>query len=240
MSLLTACAEEVSRPAEPSLDWVDKQVGAHQLRFLVPKGWQHLDQGAIQTFRKAGALLELKDLGIYSRPGVMRHIEHAQDLYLKGEPLAAQEHLKRLPYLQAAFLKTDDWLKVAAHWRILTQRQAQGETQRIVQAYDEVLNLLSYQPDTDFESVTEKLLDIEDRNSQRDVSNQEILSIDGRKAVLVETWDELSHSMKMQHLFVLNKDSILGMNVRLGRYEDVAQAFEQITASLRFPMDNEY
>lgn len=239
-ALLTACEGDVSQPlqhaTEPAVEWVDKKVGAHQLRFLVPKGWQYLDQGSTQTLRKDGAVLVLEDLGTYSKSGTAQHITQAQELYRGGDKLAAQEHLKRLPNLQTVFLKTDDWRHVEPHWRTLVHSQEQGQVERITEAYDQTLLILSRQPETDFEAVANKLLRIEDRNRQRDIASRDIVSIDGRKAVRVETWDKLSHSMKTKHLFVLNQDNILGMSVRLGRYEDIAPAFDQITASIQFPI----
>ena len=237
--LLAACGAEVSQPTEPAIELVDQKVGSHQLQFTVPKGWQHLDLGGIQSFRGSGALLEMEDLGTYSRSGLTKHIEQAQRLYRGGNRLAAQEHLKRLPFFQGAFLKSDDWRQVEPFWKTLMRGQEQDQPERVKQAYQQVLTILSQQPRTDFETVTRKLLDIEDRNGQRDIAEWEIVSIDGRKAVLVETWDKLSHSMKQKRLFILNEDNILSLRVRSGPYEDIVAPFDQITASIEFQTDGE-
>ena len=231
---LSGCAEDRSQPVKPATVRVEKQIGLHQLRFSVPHGWQHLDQGATQAFRNAGALLELQDLGTFSRLATIRHVEQAQDLYSKGESLAAQEHLKRLPYLQAAFLKAEDWLRVENSWRQLTQQQERARPKDINQAYEQVLSMLYQQPKSDLAAVAEMLLQLEDRSGQREVARQSELSIDGRKAVLIETWDRLSHSMQQPNLFVRNEGNILRLSVRLGSYDSVAEPFDQIARSLSF------
>jgi len=234
LASFSGCGENLPKPEQTADVRIEKLVGIHQLNFIVPQGWQHLDQGASQAFRNAGALLELHDLGTFSRLDIIDHIKAAQELYANGEPLAAQEHVKRLPYIQAAFLKAEDWLRVEDSWRTLTERQERDRPRDVKSAYEQVLNSLYQQPKTDLSLVAEKLLQIEDRNGQREVSQENALSIDGRKAVLIDTWDRLSHSMKKQHLFVLNEGNILALTVRLGPYDSVAQPFNEIARSLTF------
>ena len=234
MASFSGCGENPSQSAQTADVQIEKLVGIHQLKFIVPRGWQHLDQGATQAFRNPGALLELDDLGTFSRLDIIDHIKAAQALYANGEPLAAQEHLKRLPFIQAAFLKAEDWLRVEDNWHNLTERQERDRPRDVKAAYKQVLNSLYQQPKTDLSLVARKLLQIEDRSGQREVSQENAFSIDGRKAVLIETWDRLSHSMKKQHLFVLNEGNILALTVRLGPYDSVAQPFNEIATSLTF------
>lgn len=58
-ALLCMCAS-VGCKAQPPAEWV---VGGHQIRLVAPVGWEHVDHGRQQVFRRAEMELVLEDFG---------------------------------------------------------------------------------------------------------------------------------------------------------------------------------
>ena len=226
--------ETASTEQSASTDPVATTIGHHKLRFTVPRGWQHLQQGATQSLRRSGALLEFTDLGTFSWSGVKRQIKEAQRLTASGDTVAAQALLKQLPYLQALFLNADSWHDVRPLWETLTHRQGTTPLPKVADSYAKLLRHLAYQPDVDFQAVTSKLLQLKNPHGQREEASRRVFDVDGRPAIEVTTWDKLSHTMHRSYLFVLNGDNILQLRVTLGTQDTYAPAFNEIVSSLRF------
>ncbi len=229
---LGGCVEEPSSVQHAEVATIQTEVGVHAVRFALPIGWQHLEQGSVQQLRGAGALLELQDLGSYSWSGIKAHIQQARSLSEQGKLLPAQERLKKLPDLQALFLETNDWHEIEHLWLLLLHRQVSEGKAVALASYDALLRAIAYQTEINFEAVTTRLLAAEDPHGQREEAERTSLQVSGRRALQVTTWHKLSHNGKKRYLYILNGNNILLLSVKLGADARYGPAFDTIVASL--------
>jgi hypothetical protein len=71
-------------------------------------------------------------------------------------------------------------------------------------------------------------------NERREIAVTDTLTIDGRAARLVDTWDKVSHQYRKRYLLVLNGRTLLVMYTMQGKFDNMAAAFDRMTASLTF------
>jgi hypothetical protein len=99
-------------------------------------------------------------------------------------------------------------------------------------AYTELLVQLEALPDRDITTLAvEALADFEPLD-RRTIRNRSPMLIDGRSALLVETWDRLNHIQPMRYIFILNEGRFLVVRSGLGQFSEIEPAFEAIAASL--------
>ena len=65
-------------------------------------------------------------------------------------------------------------------------------------------------------------------------TRSENVAVDGRGALLIDTWDRLNHTQRFRHVFVLNEGNLLLARMELGRFEEMEAAFDDLVASLSF------
>lgn len=86
-----------ARPPEPA----PVEVGVHDVRFVVPPGWEHMDHGRQQIFRKGESQFSLVDMGPDSTIGVpsdpdslarLLRMLFDPDFNPRGREIAKQRH----------------------------------------------------------------------------------------------------------------------------------------------------
>lgn len=102
LALAALAASGCSAPASGPL-----VVGHHRLRLVVPAGWEHLDHGRQQVFRRREQVISLTDFGPASPEALAREIAAARDLWRQGR---AEDAFARLRDLRGPVLAlaTDD------------------------------------------------------------------------------------------------------------------------------------
>lgn len=71
-------------------------------------------------------------------------------------------------------------------------------------------------------------------NERRDVKSRRAITIDGREAMDVETWQRLDHSWPLRMLFVRVDDDLLALHTTRLADDGTVKAFESIRDSLHF------
>ncbi len=69
--------------------------------------------------------------------------------------------------------------------------------------------------------------------SHREVAERNRTEIDGCIGIHLETWDRLSHDHRRSFLFALNQGNLLVVRMEMGRYADMAPAYETLLSSLK-------
>jgi hypothetical protein len=75
---------------------VTADVGHHRVRFVLPKGWEHLDHGRQQLIRLGEEQVSLSDLGSVLPEAVVREVEGARGAWLAGHRRDAFERVREL------------------------------------------------------------------------------------------------------------------------------------------------
>jgi hypothetical protein len=66
----------------------------------------------------------------------------------------------------------------------------------------------------------------------RAVASEQAVVIDGRDAVILQSWDKLSHANRRNYLFVLNRGNLLVVRTELGDFSELEPAFRGLVDSL--------
>jgi hypothetical protein len=73
-----------------------------------------------------------------------------------------------------------------------------------------------------------------DHDQRRDVKSRRQLSIDGRDATEIDTWNRLDHTNPRRHLFIAVGDDLLALHTPRHAAEDTLEAYVAIRDSLQF------
>ncbi|MCK9995765.1 MAG: hypothetical protein KAH56_05750 [Candidatus Krumholzibacteria bacterium] len=71
-------------------------------------------------------------------------------------------------------------------------------------------------------------------DGRREVASRSSFQIDGRNAVMVDTWDHLSHQYRKRYVFVVNEMDILAIYMMQGRFEAMEETFDSLLAGIAF------
>lgn len=225
--LVGACAEEA--PVQLSLD-----VGAHSVTLDAPEGWQHFDEEAEHLFKKEIAQIFLTDAGPVTVQGFKQEVERARLAFQEVGLEQANDILNAIRW-RSSFPSIDRWEAFSASLmqaRGLWDKREHYDPFAVESAYTELLVQLETLPDRDIATLAiEVLADIEPLD-RRTVRNQSPMLIDGRSALLIETWDRLNHVQPMRYIFILDEGRFLIVRSGLGQFSEIEPAFDAIVASL--------
>lgn len=227
--LLGGCAGEAPEPL--TLD-----VGAHRVVFEAPEGWQLIDRGAEQFFKRDFDQIFLNDSGAVTVDGFRREVERARDVFRGGDLEKANDILNDLRW-RSAFPSVDRWKAFAESLnraRGLGDRRQHHDPDVVESAYTELLVQLAALPERDIATLAMEVLADFEPIDRRTVRNESPAVIDGRQAWQIDTWDRLNHIQPMRYIFVLDQGRFLVMRTGLGQFPDIEPAFEAVAASLRF------
>jgi hypothetical protein len=228
--LAAGCAGPGSEP--PAL-----KVGVHVVRLGVPEGWQHVDHGREQRFERELNQISLADMGPATAEGFRREILHSRELFRAGQHMDARTVLGALR-LRPSFPSERRWSAFVSAWytlRDVGREDRPLDTGAIERAYADVLAEIDALPRTDIATLAELVLEELGHDERYDIALEEARAIDGRDALLIDTWDRLSHDLRKRHLFILNNGNLLVARMELGRFAESVEAFDALTGSLRFP-----
>ncbi|MGI9265465.1 MAG: hypothetical protein ACR2QU_11095 [Gammaproteobacteria bacterium] len=225
--LVSACAEEA--PIQVSLD-----VGAHAVTFDAPEAWQHFGDEKEHLFKKEIAQIFLTDAGPVTVQGFKQEVERARTVFREVGIEQANDILNAIRW-RSSFPSIDRWETFSTSLtqaRGLWDRREHYDPFAVESAYTELLVQLETLPDRDIDTLAvEVLADIEPLD-RRTIRNQSPMLVDGRSALLIETWDRLNHIQPMRYIFILDEGRFLIVRSGLGQFSEIEPAFDAIAASL--------
>ena len=221
------CAEE---PPEP----LSLQVGAHRIAFDAPQGWQRIDRGAEQFFKRELDQIFLNDAGPVTVEGFRQEVERAREVFRGGSLEQANDILNAIHW-RSAFPSKDRWDAFYASLsaaRGLSSGRDHHDPFAVESAYKEVLVQLATLPDRDIETLAKEALAEFEPVDRRTIRAQSPMIVDGRQAWRIETWDRLNHTGLMRYIFVLDNGRFLVIRTGLGNFKKIEPSFEAMVASL--------
>lgn len=227
--LVGGCAGEAPEP-------MSLKVGAHQVVFDTPQGWQHFDKGAEQFFKREFDQIFLNDPGPVTIEGFRREVERAREVFRSGSLEQANDILNAISW-RSAFPSKGRW---DTFYVSLTAARGLGSGRQhhdpfaVESAYKEILVQLATLPERDIETLAKEALAEFEPVDRRTVRAQNPMLVDGRQAWLIETWDRLNHIGLVRYVFVLDDGRFLVLRTGLGDFKTIEPAFEAIVASLQF------
>lgn len=223
------CSEEAAQP-------LNLEVGGHRVVFDAPQAWQHFDKGAEQFFKRDFDQIFLNDAGIVTVGGFRTEVERAREVFRGGSLEQANDMLNALRW-RSSFPSIDRWEAFATSLnraRGLGDRRQHHDPDVVESAYTEMLVQLAALPERDIATLAAEVLGDFEPVDRRTIRDQGPMTIDGRRAWRIETWDRLNHIQRMRYIFVLDEGRFLVIRTGLGKLADIEPTFERIVASLRF------
>jgi hypothetical protein len=222
------------------------ELGIHRTRFVVPPDWLHADHGREQLFENRMARVTLADLGDASPEGFAETLREARSLFRHHQWEDARALLDGTDP-RRFFPEETRWDEIEPHWkqvRHIRRREGVGENEigaggiplsvvwDVEAAYHDLLVAVSSLSPLDLESLTRRALIGLRHDALRDIASERATSISGKPAIVIKTWDRLSHNGQRLHLFILSEGRLLCLKTGLGDFATLEPAFDAIRASL--------
>jgi hypothetical protein len=225
------CGRKSAPPPPPLRQF---EIGAHHILLSPPVGWDVFEHGSEVLIRHGEAQLTLSDLGPVGPRGIRRELERARDLWRQGKDKDARWRLRTIPVPDEAFETKE---QREAYWSAWHQVSAAPEDVRLGEvevAFDTLLARTAALSGSDFDTTVRwGLAKIEDEK-RRAVGQRRPLSIGGRQAVVLDTWERTSHGYPKRVAMVWNEGRLLSLVTDRGLFEETGPVFDSTLASLSF------
>lgn len=211
-------------------------IGFHQVMLEAPAGWEHLDHGREQRFGDGLSQISVADLGPVTADGFRREVVAARELFRARQLEDSRTRLSALR-LRSSFPSAQRWESFAKSWdgiRLAGVGHHSEDPAIVERAYTQALAEIAALPRPGLPTLAAATLERLGHDERHDVASQEATAVSGRPALLVDTWERLSHAQRRRHLFVLNDGYLLVARMELGRFSEMESAFDALTSSLRF------
>ena len=229
LSPVWGCAKPVVKETE---------VGRHHVRWLPPPGWEQLDHGRQQLFRRDEAQISLVDLGPATREAMIREIRAARELWRAGRK---KDALARVRELRGPELTYASWQQRADFWRPWTDATYAPDRMdeaAVETAFDALVDGVRK-----FDEPTEDVrlayvFGLTADRPDREIRARNRRAIHGAEWLDVETWSRVSHQDRSRLAFVDDDGCLLALVIDRGQYETTGPAFEAVLQSIEVVPDS--
>ena len=225
IALAAACTEAPARVFE---------VGQHRIEVMVPAGWQALDHGRQLVFRNGESTLIFTDIGAVRPDGFRDIAAGARELWRSGRDDEARTLLWQLPLRTELFASREERERVQEPWSAILIAPRGTAYENVAQDFDKLSTVIDATKPAPIDRIAADALQrIGHDQSRREVKSRQETRVDGREAMVIETWMTLTHSDRRCLLVVVNAGRALAL--RCDRCEGApADAFNDATVSLHF------
>ena len=248
---LAAALSACGRPDPPR----DIEVGTHRVTARIPAGWEIFEQGQQALFKappltdaqyreldRSGKLphnplaaVRLRDFGPVLPEGLKREIGDIEDQWRAGRVAYARTKMQALETTRALLpgLFAQEDFRVA--WATnMTAPDDEPYTDAVAANFATILSLLDATPPPTLGKLADWALPRLGHDGRRDIASRKLVSVGGREAEEIETWNRLSHTSSQRLLFMTDGGSLLVLHSEPASGEDNTRAYETIRASLQF------
>jgi len=229
LALLLAAIPGCSRHAPATLSL---HVGHHSVRCVPPPGWERLDHGRKQVFRRDEMEISLADLGPASRVGLERELRAARRIAGEGRIKDAFERVRELqgpPFFLASWQQRADFWRV---WNGVVIFGDQAGEAAIESGFDSLLAGTALLPEVTPEGMAAYVLHRTMDTRRYEVAREARRTVRGAQWVEVETWDHVTH-LERARLACLDDDGyLLVLEIERGPIEHTGPVFEALLGSL--------
>ena len=226
LTLLAGCEREGPRTFE---------LGPHRGQVRVPAGWAALDQGRQWRLRHRESELVLQDLGAVGPHGIRREVEHARELWQAGRVDEARWRLRNVPVARELFPSAAEREAFWAAWSAFLGDPAKAVPYSdIDSAFSDILARIDALPPPDRPALADAGLKALGHDQRRDVKSRQVLTVGGREALEVETWNRLSHASPQRFVFIAHDGYLLALYTARQADAEALSAFASVRDSLHF------
>jgi hypothetical protein len=214
---------------------IELRVGVHHVTVRVPRGWERVDYGQRQVFQHGLARIVLADFGLVEPVGYLREIETAQDLWSRGQALDARDRLAKLRLLPASFASHDAYEAIWGATYDLRRTLEHGTPAEGEASFRDLIDALQRLPAPSVEDLADVALRVFGHDQRREIANKTHRQVGGREALVIDTWDRLSHEDRKRYVLAINEGSLLLAATEQGVFAEVEEAFDALVASIGLP-----
>jgi hypothetical protein len=207
------------------------EVGHHRVRFLVPRGWEHLDHGRQQLFRLGEAEIELVDRGPANREGIAYELEAAESLWLAGYRRDAFQRVRELHGPVFRFASSDQRLEFWRPWTDATYIPDMADSAALGAAFEALIAGTAALNSVTPEQTSEYVLMFDSANQRREIGHRDLVKIHGAEWTVIETWDRVSHMNRARVAFLVSDGYLLVLATNRGLFEQTAPRFDELLHS---------
>jgi hypothetical protein len=208
------------------------QVGRHRVRFLVPKGWEHLDRGRQQLFRSGETRLSLEELGPATREGIVREVREAEQLWREGQWMVAFARVHHMQSPTLRYASRNQRLDFYREWNNATYVPAAADSAAIGAAFEALVEGAAELPHLTDASLLQYALERTFDMRRMEIWRREKRSIHGAEWTVAEVWDRVSHLWRLRLACVEKDGYLLALRTEMGRFEVAEPAFDALLASV--------
>ena len=212
-------------------------VGRHRVRFVCPAGWEHLDHGRQQLFRRGESQLSLTDLGPATPAAMVEELEAAERLWRDGPRRDAFERVRELRAPALRFAPSRQRADFWKPWTDVTYVPEAADSAAIGPAFAALIEGTKVFAEVTPEHMVEYVVILASDGRGREIAHRERRTIHGAPWIEVETWDRVSHLGRSRVAFVVDRGYLLALAIDWGRFERTGSVFEAVLASLEVTAD---
>jgi len=209
-------------------------LGEHHLSVRVPEGWQVLEFGREARMRRGEVVLALGDLGPAGPEGIQREVERAQALWRGDQERDARWVLRRVPVPDELFGTQVQRTAFWADWSQVSQAPEGADPYTIDEAFERIRENVASLAQPDLRTLAGTIVGQIEPPARREVAASHARLVAGRPAVVVRTWDRLTHDHPRRVAIVLDGGYALKVDIEAGTMALAGPAFEGLLDSLRF------
>ena len=227
LAFVLAVGTGCSGPAARSVE-----VGRHRVRFVLPKGWEHLDHGRQQLFRRGDAEISLVDLGPGTRDVMVAEFQSARSLWQAGRRPDALQRVGDLRGPALRFATSEQRAEFWKPWTDVTYIPGRADSSAIGAAFEALIEGTRLFAEVTPERMLEYVLLQTSDMRRREIRSRDQRTVHGSVWVEVETWDRVSHLYRSRLAVLENHGYLLVLAVERGTLEQAGPAFEDLLQSL--------
>ncbi len=229
MLALLAAGSGCSRTAPASLSF---RVGHHAVRCVPPAGWERLDHGRQQVFRRGEMVIFVADLGPASRPGLESELSAARRIAEAGRVEDAFERVRQLEgpplFLASQQLRADFWRA----WNGVVLSGEQTPLPAVESGLDSLVAGAARLPNATPEEMATYALHRTTRTSRREVAHEVRRTVGGAEWVVVDTWNQVTHLDRTRLACLDDGGYLLALGIERGPIEHAGPVFDALLGSL--------
>jgi len=208
-----------------------------RISVAIPEGWEIVDRGNAVIVRKADMELRIETIGAVGPLGIRREVERARRLWQGGRDKDARWRLRTVRVPDALFASNAQREAFWDAWSEVSNEDAGYDAMGagFEHVLENVAGLAPMGPD----SLADAWLAEVDPRRLRDVATRQPRTVDGRPAIVLDTWQRLDHTQRRRIALVFDNGYAVALQTSQGAFgpgpfPPQAMLLELILSSLRF------
>lgn len=223
--LLAGCAKPVTRQAF--------DVGVFQVSVATGPDWRHVDQGRRHLLRHDPVQLVIEDLGPVGRDGIRREIERARTLWRRGQVGEARSVMTMIPVASELFATPEHRRAFWDTWNEVSSAPDDIDAVAAGERFDRLLDAVAALRERPADQVIDDALATMGEDQRRRVAWRQRRMVSGRDAVVIQTWNRLSHDHPRRFALIMDSGRLLVLRTEQGPWQPALVAFDPVLRSLR-------